>query len=402
MQGELAEIDVRSILHLVALGQRTGQLWIKATGGCDGRLGARLQMPLAAGPKSWLIFFVHGRIVYAGEPNTVDSRLQGLLERSSIQRLRAFHGTETAQSDPPEYVCLWGLIGRRIVLPKQAQKLLEQMIRETLFDVLALRQGRFMFAMAEPLTPELQRWETMSLVATVAQQVQAWQQLYPRIQSPEQCPVIVDESSLRQSLPAATATTLIHYSERRLSLRQLAHALNCDILAVAKAIMPCLQRGWMKLVPGSIDELTSSPYSLEIDPPPTIAAGQGHRVVCIDAAMAIGELIVGMLSPRGYVVTAISDPLVALGQLFQLRPQLILCEINLPQLNGYELCAMLRQSCQFYQTPILLLTDQAASFDRAQAKMVGATDYLVKPFSEDELLSRLSHYLLSVPAKALT
>ncbi len=404
MQGELAEIDVRSILHLVALGQRTGQLWIKTGGRCGARPVLPVQTSSAVGPRSWLICFVQGTIVYAGDPNTGGRRLQGLIERLQrpIDDLSVFYGAASTRSEMPEYGCLWALIAQRIVSPEQARNLLEQIIRETLFEVLGLHQGHFIFAITEPLTPELKRWETMPLVAIVAQQVQAWKQLYPRIQSPEQYPVIVDELLLRQSLPAATAVALIHYAERRLSLRQLAHALDCDILAVAKAIMPCLQRGWMHLTSWPLGESTSTQYWAEGNQPMTVVPRQSQRIVCIDSAMAIGELIVGMLRPRGYEVTAISDPLAALGQLFQLQPQLILCDTDLPQLNGYELCAMLRQSSRFHQIPILLLTDKASSIDRAQAKMVGATDYLVKPFSEDELLPLLEHYLSSVAEKALT
>jgi twitching motility two-component system response regulator PilG len=392
MQGELAEIDVRSILHLVELGQRTGQLWVRTY---DAHREAQ----------SWFVFFVQGRIVYAGDPLAGIQRLKGLLDgvRSADGQRplppidwETFPVAEQVRSNAPEYGCLWALLERRRLQPEQARALLETMIRETLFELLGLHQGTFIFEMGEPLTPALAAWEPLPLVAAVAPQVQEWKQFYPQIRSPEQCPVIVNATALMQSLPLATATALMQYAAQRLSLRQLAHALNRDLLTVAKAIAPCIQRGWMTLTPWPV--MPSPVTSIA-----GVAAAPGSlRIACIDDAVTIGELIVAMLTPRGYQVTPMVNPVTALSQLFELRPQLILCDIAMPQLDGYELCAMLRQSSQFHQTPILMLTGKDGFIDRVRAKMVGATAYLAKPFGEDELVMLLEQYLPSHPKPADT
>jgi twitching motility two-component system response regulator PilG len=392
MQGELAEIDVRSILHLVALGQRTGQLWVKPYGATG---------PFGGDAPSWFVFFVQGRIVYAGDPGAGVTRLRGLLDgRQSTDGAKlpaidwdACRAAEQLRSNAPEYGCLWALLERRLLQPEQARELLELMIRETLFELLGLHQGTFIFEMGEPLTPTLMAWEPMPLVTAVAQQMQEWKQFYPQLRSPDQCPVIVDAAALQQALPSATATALITYAAQRLSLRQLAHALNRDLLTVAKAIAPCIARGWMSLTPWP-----PAPAGRPgpIVPPPVLAAVDvEQRIVCIDDAVTIGEVIVGMLTPRGYQVTPINDPVAALSQVFGLAPQLILCDIAMPQLDGYELCAMLRQSSQFHHTPIIMLTGKDGFIDRVRAKMVGATDYLAKPFGEDELVMLLEQYLPS-------
>jgi twitching motility two-component system response regulator PilG len=391
MQGELAEIDVRSILHLVALGQRTGQLWVKPYGATG---------PFGDAP-SWFVFFVQGRIVYAGDPGAGVTRLRGLLDgRQSTDGTplppidwEAFRAAEQLRSHAPEYGCLWALLERRLLQPEQARELLETMIRETLFELLGLHQGSFIFEMGEPLTPTLMAWEPMPLVTAVAQQMQEWKQFYPQLRSPDQCPVIVDAAALQQALPPATATALITYAAQRLSLRQLAHALNRDLLTVAKAIAPCIARGWMSLTPWP-PAPAGRPGPIVL-PPVLEAVDAEQRIVCIDDAVTIGQVIVGMLTPRGYQVTPINDPVAALSQVFGLAPQLILCDIAMPQLDGYELCAMLRQSSQFHHTPIIMLTGKDGFIDRVRAKMVGATDYLAKPFGEDELVMLLEQYLPS-------
>ncbi|MGL5509494.1 MAG: response regulator, partial [Microcoleaceae cyanobacterium] len=76
----------------------------------------------------------------------------------------------------------------------------------------------------------------------------------------------------------------------------------------------------------------------------------------------------------------------ALGQVFQWQPDLILCDIAMPSLDGYEVCSMLRNSTRFRQTPIIMLTGIDGFIDRLKARIIGATDYLTKPFGESELL----------------
>jgi len=100
-----------------------------------------------------------------------------------------------------------------------------------------------------------------------------------------------------------------------------------------------------------------------------------------------------ILNQEGYAATSIGNPLKALGLLFQLQPDLILCDITMPELDGYELCAMLRQASAFRQVPIVMLTSKEAFLDRVKARMVGASDYLTKPFGPAELTTLVEKYL---------
>jgi twitching motility two-component system response regulator PilG len=117
------------------------------------------------------------------------------------------------------------------------------------------------------------------------------------------------------------------------------------------------------------------------------------RVVCIDDDLTIGKTVEYILQAKGYEVTAIRNPLKALTLVFQLKPDLILCDLAMPQLDGYELCGMLRKSTAFRQTPIIMLTGKDGFIDRVRARMVGATDYLTKPFGASELLMLLEKYI---------
>jgi twitching motility two-component system response regulator PilG len=385
VQGELSEIDVRSILQLVELGQRTGQLWLRSYPATT-----VAALPHGRVTRSWLIFFTNGQIVYAGDPDAGADRLQDLLQRHQIEvDWPKMAVADQVRRNAPEYGYLWTMIEQRLIEPDLAKTLLDTMIRETVFEILSLHQGTFVFEVGHPLLPQLMSLETSPLIAAGMKQVQEWKQFYPQIQSLEQYPVIVDGAALGQALPAATVKALVQYADQQLSLRQLARALNRDITTVARAIYPCIQRGWLTLGSRSLPHPPPPPVDQTTDDP----ADRAAQIVCIDDAMMIGQLIASMLEPKGYRVSPICDPIAALGQLFHQPPQLILCDIEMPHLDGYELCAMLRQSSQFHQTPIVMLTGKDGLIDRVRAKMVGATDYLAKPFKEEELVMIIERYL---------
>lgn len=68
-------------------------------------------------------------------------------------------------------------------------------------------------------------------------------------------------------------------------------------------------------------------------------------------------------------------------------------DLNMPNANGYSVCKFLRESPVFAKTPIVILTAQDRSIDRAKAKLVGATDFLHKPPEAESLINLINHYL---------
>jgi twitching motility two-component system response regulator PilG len=65
----------------------------------------------------------------------------------------------------------------------------------------------------------------------------------------------------------------------------------------------------------------------------------------------------------------------------------------MPHLDGYELCAMLRQTRLFRHVPIIMITGREGFLDRTQARLAGATDYLTKPFKRQELKALIERYI---------
>lgn len=388
MQGQLAEIDIRSILQLIELGQRTGELYVEAyptwrpAGMADARLNGHCT------PQSWLVFLLNGQIVYAGTTDGRLDRLQGYLHRYELNGvLDKLHVPAIATFNSPEYGYLWALLENHTLTPQQGRTILSGMVHETLFDLLSLHQGSFVFKLAAGLSPQLTTFEITSLVATLTTQIQAWKQFYPHIQSPHQCPVIAGYPlTSSDDWEDVKTSRLAAWMDGQTSIQQIARYLNRHVVTVAQGLYPYVRRGLIQLplVTDSVPTLL---------PSEEWRAARVPRIVCVDDGVAIRQTVEQILDGHGYEATSIGNPLRALSLLFQLKPDLILCDIAMPELEGYQLCAMLRQSNTFRQTPIVMLTGKDGFIDRVKARMAGATDYLTKPFGAQELLTLVERYV---------
>ena len=388
MQGKLSEIDIRSILQLIELGQRTGELFVESyttptTSGSSDRTHR------TAVESSWFVFFLNGQIIYAGSVDGNLSRLRDHLRRYKLDTaLSHAEATAIATVNAPEYGYLWTLLENHVLTPAQGRAIIQSMVQETLFDLLSLHQGAFIFEMSPPLAPQLTTLEINPFVIKIMKQVQQWKQFHPHIQSPDQCPVITSPEELRDNLPSGAFATLDRWADGQTSIRQMARYLNRDIVTVARAIYPYVQQGLVQLTSGNPDEAIVSKREFSL-----LQQDKVPRIVCIDDGATVRKAVEHILSQHGYEATAISNPLKALGLVFQLKPDLILCDIAMPELDGYEICAMLRRATAFRQTPIVMLTGKDGFIDRLKARMVGATDYLTKPFGEHELLTLVEKYV---------
>jgi twitching motility two-component system response regulator PilG len=393
MQGFLSEIDIRSILQLVELGQRTGELYLESylsKGSAPASPSREAPQGLREEPyQSWLVFFAHGQVVYAGPTDAGVSRLRDHLHRYKIDDSLPGPSTTSAIAsfNSPEYGTLWALLERRLLTPEQSRAILSHMIHETLFDLLGLHQGSFVFQLSAALSPQLTTHKTSDLVTELTPQIQVWHQFHPHIQSPYQCPVILDRAAFQANISAETYQRLADWMNGHTSLRQMARYLNRNLVTVARSLLPSIQQGLVSLTypPHSAGQLSPSAE----DPWPQ----RVPRVVCVDDGVTIRQTVEHILDRHGYEATSIGNPLKALGLLFQLKPDLILCDIAMPELEGYELCAMLRHSNVFRQTPIVMLTGKDGFIDRVRARMAGATDYLTKPFGASELLTLVEKYV---------
>jgi DNA-binding response OmpR family regulator len=84
----------------------------------------------------------------------------------------------------------------------------------------------------------------------------------------------------------------------------------------------------------------------------------------------------------------------ALYKYLREKPDLILLDIMIPKLNGYEVCREIRREIKDKATPIIMLTSKGEDYDRIKGKVIGATTYHTKPFDWDELHNTIKQYLI--------
>lgn len=120
---------------------------------------------------------------------------------------------------------------------------------------------------------------------------------------------------------------------------------------------------------------------------------QAHSILVVEDEPTLLETLEYNLDRNGYGVITSNDGRDALKQARERRPDLIILDVMLPSIDGFEVCRILRQETN---APILMLTARTEEIDKIVGLEVGADDYLTKPFSMRELLARVKAHLRRV------
>ena len=123
------------------------------------------------------------------------------------------------------------------------------------------------------------------------------------------------------------------------------------------------------------------------------------RVVVIDDEPSVGAAVRDLLVPDGYEVEAPPDPHSALPDLIRSAPDLVILDVNMPGMSGWELCSLLRRQSATRSVPVLFLTGRRELRDRITAMQVGGSDYLAKPFGAGELREKVRSLLEKRPTE---
>ncbi|HKI67951.1 MAG TPA: response regulator transcription factor, partial [Verrucomicrobiae bacterium] len=123
-----------------------------------------------------------------------------------------------------------------------------------------------------------------------------------------------------------------------------------------------------------------------------------ERILIVEDETPMRTALSDLLATEGYRVLTAADGQNGLERALEEKPDLILLDIMMPKLDGFEVCAELRRLG--HTTPILMLTAKGQIEDRVTGLDAGADDYLVKPFSTDELVARVRALLRRVERKS--
>ena len=113
------------------------------------------------------------------------------------------------------------------------------------------------------------------------------------------------------------------------------------------------------------------------------------RILVVDDEIYIVHILEFTLTMEGFDVITAADGDEALRRIEQDRPDLVVLDIMMPRLDGYEVCRRLRQDEEWRELPIILLSAKGRQIDRETGLSLGADDYIIKPFSPRRLLEKI-------------
>ena len=115
-------------------------------------------------------------------------------------------------------------------------------------------------------------------------------------------------------------------------------------------------------------------------------------VLVVDDSLTVRRVTQRLLVREGYRVALAKDGLDALERLAEEKPQVVLCDIEMPRMDGFDLVRNLRADSRLADLPVIMITSRIAQKHREVAAELGVDHYLGKPYSEDDLLALVGRY----------
>ena len=322
------------------------------------------------------------------------------------------------------------LLGKRI-----SQEVLESLLLIEKISITQVKIKDYKF-------PAIYKHNLKDLVKDSKKKIIQWQYFMPEIDSPYQRPYLgcLPNNNTHDQLSTSDREKLGRIL-KGFNFRELAALLNVDELAIAKRLYPLILRktiilrnpksqlGYLpKLSEYSFVNRQGQPTGAKTPTPtkpqpqaqpqasraapqtkpavkteepkeailPTSATQQSsktYNIACIDDSLTVLNSIKQFLNQDNIAVFPINNPAKAMMLMNRIKPDLIFMDIGMPLIDGYQLCSLLRKNSDFKDVPIIMLTGNTGIINRAKAKMSGATDYMTKPFTQDDLLKITFRYL---------
>ena len=121
-------------------------------------------------------------------------------------------------------------------------------------------------------------------------------------------------------------------------------------------------------------------------------------MLVVDDSLTVRRVTQRLLQREGYRVTLAKDGLDALDKLGDELPAVVLSDIEMPRMDGFDLVRNLRSDPRLAGLPVIMITSRIAQKHRDHAAQLGVNHYLGKPYSEEELLSLVNRYVLEAAA----
>ena len=325
----------------------------------------------------WQIYVSDGTIHFANSASGQQDRLAYLLQWYYPELL-------PLQLDPrcSDYQAICTLWKSGKLSWQQARKLLLWLTQDAFVHALTSQRAEIRFEKSIGLDPLLLSVSPKQVLQGNRWRVDRWRQLSSLLASPFRKPVVTDsrrvEVFLYKLLPGdrRLAKRLLSALHHNLSLYEIASHAKVEVLALANLLEPLAASG-----------------AIAAAPPEEVASACKPAIACIDDSPTVQCRVRSILENAGYETLSVMKPVEAIATLEACPPDVILLDICMPQMDGYEVCRRIRKSPQLQEIPVLMLTGRDSLVDRLRSHMMGIAGYLTKPFDSTELLAALASEL---------
>ena len=125
----------------------------------------------------------------------------------------------------------------------------------------------------------------------------------------------------------------------------------------------------------------------------TESADERITILAVDDSPTIRKIVSMGLESAGYKVITAADGMEAIKRITVANPSLVLTDINMPTVDGYQLCKLIKSHEKTRSIPVIMLSGKDGMFDKMKGKFVGCNDYITKPFQSAELLEKVTSYV---------
>ena len=145
--------------------------------------------------------------------------------------------------------------------------------------------------------------------------------------------------------------------------------------------------------PAAREALGEGPRKTTPQRTPRVSTQQEKKILIADDSSIVRKMVVNTLSEAGYMLIEARSGFEALGQLNNELPDLLLLDLIMPGVDGYEVLKMVRKNERLQDMPVIILTARNSLMDKLRGKMSKSDEYLTKPFDKETLLRTVQKYL---------
>lgn len=355
----------------------------------------------------WKIYFCLGRLIWAeGGEHPHRAWRRNLLKYSHNVNIDYSILDNQLHWDSIKYQILSIYLERKLITREAALNFINYQIANRLFDLFQFKvKGDLAYTEIHRATQEslyamlkkpIALINTQQAINKSQKDFSTWLENGLVFWSPNLAPKIIKPEALAEIVPANTYNSLTKILDGKKSLRDLACLMQQDTIRLTVNLAPYVYQGILEF--SEVEDVRSLIKKIEVA---THKQQEKKRhngthqplIVSVDDRPEFTSIVGKVIERAGYRFLPISDNLNAVATIVKSNPDLILLDVDMPVVNGYEICTALRRVPQLKKTPIIMLTGHSDLVSKIKAKMLGANDFLSKPTNYRDLINTVQEFL---------